>query len=42
MLFSKDYEEHNLNQNSIILQKELENGKTYSDIMRKPIKDLFN
>lgn len=42
MLFSKDYEEYNLNQNSNILQKELENGKTYSDILRKTIKDSFN
>ena len=30
------------NYNSIILQKELEKWKTYSDILRKPNRDLFN
>jgi hypothetical protein len=34
----------NINQNSssIILQRELEKWKTYSDILRKPNRDLFN
>ena len=30
------------NYNSIILQKELDKWKTYSDILRKPNRDLFN
>ena len=30
------------NHNSIILQKELDKWKTYSDILRKPNRDLFN
>jgi hypothetical protein len=34
--------EDNNNINSIILQRELEKWKTYSDILRKPNRDLFN
>ena len=30
------------NSSSIILQRELEKSKTYSDILRKPNRDLFN
>ena len=30
------------NHNSVILQKELGKWKTYSDILRKPDRDLFN
>lgn len=30
------------NHNFIILQKELEKLKTYSDVLRKPNRDLFN
>jgi len=30
------------NHNSIILQKELDKWKTYSDILRKPNRELFN
>ena len=30
------------NTNSIILKKELDKWKTYSDILRKPNRDLFN
>jgi hypothetical protein len=33
---------HNNNSSSIILQRELEKWKTYSDILRKPNRDLFN
>src|SRR5918995_6824903 len=32
----------NSNHNSIILQKELDKWKTYSDILRKPKRELFN
>ena len=32
----------NSNHNSIILQKELDKWKTYSDILRKHNRDLFN
>jgi hypothetical protein len=33
----------NINQNSsLVLQRELEKWKTYSDILRKPNRDLFN
>jgi hypothetical protein len=32
----------NNNHNSVILQKELGKWKTYSDILRKPDRDLFN
>jgi hypothetical protein len=43
---SIDYEENknedNNNINSIILKRELEKWKTYSDILRKPNRDLFN
>lgn len=35
----KNYKNNN---NSPILQKELEKWKTYSDILRKPNRDLFN
>jgi hypothetical protein len=46
MLFSKDEYNNNINNNqnsiSIILQRELDKWKTYSDILRKPNRDLFN
>ncbi len=35
-------EKDNINQNSIILERELDKWKTYSDILRKPNRDLFN
>ena len=34
--------EENYNHNSIILKRELDKWKTYSDILRKPNRDLFN
>ena len=38
-----DESNHNYNKkSSIILQRELEKWKTYSDILRKPNRDLFN
>jgi hypothetical protein len=45
VLFSKEEDNNNNinnNQNLIILQRELEKWKTYSDILRKPNRDLFN
>ncbi len=44
MFFSKKEEEDNNinNQNSILLQKELDKWKFYSDILRKSNRDLFN
>ena len=40
IFFSK--KEDNINQNSIILQKELDKWNSYSSILRKPNRDLFN
>ena len=41
--FVEKDEENNYNHNnSLILKRELEKWKTYSDILRKPNKDLFN
>jgi hypothetical protein len=48
MSFTTEKDEHNnnnINQNnssSIILQRELEKWKTYSNILRQPNRDLFN
>ena len=45
MFFSKEKKDNNIDENqnnSIILQRELEKWKTYSDILRKPNRDLFN
>ena len=43
-LIEEDNNNNNINnnKNSIILQKELEKWKTYSDILRQPNRDLFN
>jgi hypothetical protein len=40
IFFSK--KEDNINQNSIILQKELDKWNSYSSILRKQNRDLFN
>ena len=45
ILFSKEEDDNNNinnNKNPIILQKELDKWKTYSDILRKPNRDVFN
>ncbi|MDF2737055.1 MAG: hypothetical protein K0S93_911 [Nitrososphaeraceae archaeon] len=43
MFFSKEKDNNIINQNnSIILQKELEKWKTYYHKLRKPNRDLFN
>src|SRR5688572_13956157 len=42
MLASFDTNTDNSNHNSTILQKELDKWKTYSDILRKPNRSLFN
>jgi hypothetical protein len=40
IFFSK--KEDNINQNSILLQKELDKWNSYSSILRKQNRDLFN
>jgi hypothetical protein len=43
MFFSKEKDNNLINQNnSIILKRELNKWKTYSDSLRKPNSDLFN
>ena len=40
--FVEEEWENNYNKNSIILKRELDKWKTYSDILRKPNRELFN
>ena len=43
MFFPKEKDNNIINQNnSIILKRELEQWKTYSDILKKPNRDMFN
>ena len=41
-LSTSSIEDTDSNHNPIILQKELDKWETYSDILRKPNRDLFN